>query len=77
MVHIDIAAVVFRPDSVMPPGVGGPDASDQWKRPERACAPVYAAQVLAGRRAFAEQQPAAVDLYQVELFPARRDRHDP
>jgi hypothetical protein len=51
--------------------------SDQWKRPERACAPVFAAQIRAGRRAFAKQQPVAVHLHQVELLPARRDRHDP
>jgi hypothetical protein len=56
--------------SVTPSGVGRPIASDQWKRPERACATIVAAQVFTRRRTFAEQQPLAIDLYQIEFLPA-------
>jgi hypothetical protein len=64
-------------DSVTSSGVGRPAASDQWKRPERACATIFAAQVLTRRRTFAEQQPLATKLYQIEFLPASRNRDDP
>jgi hypothetical protein len=63
--------------SVTSSGVNGPDAANQWKRPERSCAAIRAAQVRASRWTFAEQQPLAVELHQIELFTARRDGHDP
>jgi hypothetical protein len=78
LVGIEAHVVVgLLPGSVTPNGVDGPDPSNQCKRPERSCAAICAAQVRASRWTFAEQQPLALELHQIELFPARRDGHDP
>ena len=58
-------------------GIGTSDASDEWKRPERACAAIFVAQILARGRTFAEQQSVAIEFYQIEFLPARGDRNDP